>query len=61
MAAHPGLYFLGLPFLHAFASMLVGGAGRDAERVAAHIATRAPLAGERAGADTAKRRPSLVG
>ena len=42
VAAHPGLYFLGLPFLHAFASMLVGGAGRDAERVAAHIAQRAP-------------------
>jgi len=60
VAAHPGLYFLGLPFLHAFASMLVGGAGRDAERVAAHIATRAPLASERSAADTAKRRPSLV-
>ena len=38
--AHPGLYFLGLPFLHAFASMLVGGVGRDAERVAEHIAER---------------------
>ena len=36
----PGLYFVGLPFLHAFASMLVGGVGRDAERVAAHIAER---------------------
>jgi hypothetical protein len=34
----PGLYFTGLPFLHSFASMLVGGAGRDAERVARHIA-----------------------
>jgi len=38
----PGLYFVGLPFLHAFASMLIGGVGRDAERVAAHIAARAP-------------------
>jgi putative flavoprotein involved in K+ transport len=57
VAAHPGLYFLGLPFLHAFASMLVGGAGRDAERVAAHIAARAAQAGER---DAADRRPSLV-
>src|SRR5205085_654674 len=28
----PGLYFVGLPFLHSFASMLIGGAGRDAER-----------------------------
>ena len=36
----PGLYFVGLPFLHAFASMLVGGVGRDAERVAEHIAAR---------------------
>lgn len=35
----PGLYFVGLPFLQAFASMLVGGVGRDAERVAKHIAT----------------------
>ena len=34
----PGLYFVGLPFLHSFASMLIGGAGRDAERVAERIA-----------------------
>jgi len=39
----PGLYFAGLPFLHSFASMLVAGAGRDAERIARHITTeRAP-------------------
>ncbi len=38
----PGLYFAGLPFLHSFASMLVGGAGRDAERVARHIAEERP-------------------
>jgi putative flavoprotein involved in K+ transport len=36
--AAPGLYFVGLPFLYAFASMLVGGVGRDADRVAEHIA-----------------------
>jgi putative flavoprotein involved in K+ transport len=36
----PGLYFVGLPFLHSFASMLIGGAGRDAERVAEQIAAR---------------------
>jgi putative flavoprotein involved in K+ transport len=42
-ASSPGLYFAGLPFLHSFASMLVGGAGRDAERVARHIVDeRAP-------------------
>jgi putative flavoprotein involved in K+ transport len=35
-----GLYFVGLPFLHSFASMLIGGAGRDAERVAEQIAAR---------------------
>jgi putative flavoprotein involved in K+ transport len=37
----PGLYFVGLIFQTAFASMLIGGAGRDSERVAAHIAARA--------------------
>ena len=30
----------GLLFLHSFASMLIAGAGRDAERVATHIATK---------------------
>ena len=39
VASSPGLYFAGLPFLHSFASMLIGGAGRDAERVARHIVT----------------------
>jgi len=36
----PGLYFVGLLFLHSFTSMLVYGTGRDAERVARHIATQ---------------------
>ena len=40
VASEPGLYFVGLPFLHSFASMLVLGAGRDGERVAAHVAER---------------------
>jgi len=40
--SQPGLYFVGLPFLQAFASMLIGGVGRDAEYVARHIAKRAP-------------------
>ena len=39
MAGSPGLYVVGLPFQHSFASMLIGGMGRDAERVARHIAT----------------------
>ena len=38
--AAPGLYFLGLPFLFAFASMLVLGAGRDAKHVVDHLAAR---------------------
>jgi putative flavoprotein involved in K+ transport len=36
-ASAPGLYFVSLPFLHSFASMLIAGTGRDAERVARHI------------------------
>ena len=41
LSATPGLYFVGLPFLHAFGSMLIGGVGRDAAKVAEHIAGRA--------------------
>jgi putative flavoprotein involved in K+ transport len=37
---YPGLYFLGMLFLHAFSSMLVLGAGRDAKWVVNHIAAR---------------------
>ncbi len=37
VASAPGLYVAGIPFLHSFASMLIGGAGRDAERVVRHI------------------------
>ena len=37
----PGLYFAGLAFQYAFASMLIGGAGRDAKFVARHITRRA--------------------
>jgi putative flavoprotein involved in K+ transport len=35
-----GLYFTGLAFQYAFSSMLILGAGRDAEHVAKHIVTR---------------------
>ena len=38
-----GLYFVGLPFLHSFASMLIGGAGRDTERVAEQIGSHRRL------------------
>jgi putative flavoprotein involved in K+ transport len=36
----PGLYFLGLPFQHTFASAVIGGVGKDARYVAEHIAHR---------------------
>ena len=45
----PGLYFLGIPFLHAFASMLVLGAGRDAAHVVDHIAATTMPLSARAG------------
>jgi putative flavoprotein involved in K+ transport len=37
---HPGLYFLGLNWLHSRKSALFCGVGEDAAHVAAHIATR---------------------
>ena len=37
----PGLYFVGLLFLHSFTSMLIYGTGRDTGRVAKHIASQA--------------------
>jgi putative flavoprotein involved in K+ transport len=36
--SQPGLYFVGLWFLSGFTSSLLGGVGRDAERIADHIA-----------------------
>ncbi len=36
--SEPGLYFVGLLFLYALASALVGGVGRDAEHIVNHIA-----------------------
>jgi putative flavoprotein involved in K+ transport len=38
----PGLYFLGLWFLSAFTSSLLGGVGSDAEHIAEQIAARRP-------------------
>jgi putative flavoprotein involved in K+ transport len=37
----PGLYFVGMLFLHSFSSMLILGTGRDAGYVARHITRRA--------------------
>jgi putative flavoprotein involved in K+ transport len=36
----PGLYFVGLLFLHSFTSMLIAGAARDAEHVVRHLVSR---------------------
>jgi len=47
----PGLYIVGLPFLHSLSSPLVGGVGRDAEHIVGHIAaTRSERASGRDGA-----------
>ncbi len=48
----PGLYFLGLPFLYAFASMLVLGAARDAEFVVGRVTARRTRQRPRVGAAT---------
>lgn len=37
VASAPGLYFVGLLFLHSFTSMLIRGSAKDAERVARQI------------------------
>jgi len=50
----PGLYFVGLAFQFAFASMLVGGAGRDAAYVVKHLVGRTTSA----GATRPERRPA---
>jgi putative flavoprotein involved in K+ transport len=42
VGSEPGLYFVGLVFLYALASSLVGGVGRDAEHIAKQIASRHP-------------------
>jgi putative flavoprotein involved in K+ transport len=59
--SQPGLYFVGLEFLHSLSSVMIHGVGRDAERVARHIAgrpaaavaARAPQEREPAGASLA--------
>jgi putative flavoprotein involved in K+ transport len=39
--AHPGLYFVGLHFLHAMSSTMIHGVGRDADFIAQTISTAA--------------------
>jgi putative flavoprotein involved in K+ transport len=50
----PGLYFVGMPFLHSFSSMLILGAGRDAKRVVKHLVAR------RSAGRSAGRLPQLT-
>lgn len=40
VAEAPGLYFLGLHFLHSMSSAMIHGVGRDAAYLADHVATR---------------------
>jgi len=44
--SQPGLYFVGLLFLSTLSSALVGGVGRDAEHIAAHLMSTHPHRGE---------------
>ena len=49
VGSEPGLYFVGLFFLYALASPLVGGVGRDAEHIVEHIASTSRHNGRPAG------------
>lgn len=42
VTAYPGLYFLGLPWLHTIKSGLLYGVGEDAAHIAAHMTQRDP-------------------
>lgn len=55
VASEPGLYFIGLFFLYAGISSLIGGAGRDAGHIAAHIA-RSESAGHGGGWSSVPKR-----
>jgi putative flavoprotein involved in K+ transport len=43
VAAEPGLFFVGLPFLYAFSSEMIHGVGRDAGRIARAVAGRSRI------------------
>jgi len=51
----PGLYFVGLPFLHSFSSMLILGAGRDAKQLVKHLIARS------SASRSAQQLPQLAG
>jgi putative flavoprotein involved in K+ transport len=56
VGSEPGLYFVGLFFLSAVSSSLVGGVGRDAEYIANHIASSDPNGRPRSHAPVGARR-----
>ncbi len=56
VASEPGLFFVGLHFLHAFSSEMIHGVGRDAARIAAAVAAR----GSRARSAPAPRLASVA-
>jgi putative flavoprotein involved in K+ transport len=57
----PGLYFVGLPFIYAFSSMMIHGVARDAERIAQVIDTRTRAAvPELARPDAVETKPVFV-
>jgi putative flavoprotein involved in K+ transport len=49
VTSHPGLYFVGQHFQYSFSSTMIHGVGRDAARIAAHVAEQSvqDVAGER--------------
>jgi putative flavoprotein involved in K+ transport len=51
----PGLYFVGLKFLHAISSAQIHGVGRDADRIADLVAARERDAEVRAGRPAVRR------
>ena len=56
VAGEPGLYFVGLPFIYAFSSMMIHGVGRDAARIVQIISDRTRAA---AAGTLAEREPAI--
>jgi putative flavoprotein involved in K+ transport len=60
VGSQPGLYFVGLVFLYAMTSSLVGGVGRDAEHIAEQIAPGEPNGRPVAHVAARARRPDAT-
>jgi putative flavoprotein involved in K+ transport len=56
--SEPGLYFVGLHFLHSLSSAMIHGVGRDAERIAERIGERI---GERVGEGNGEAKGEQIG